>query len=62
MAKQMLSHVHVGITNFARAFAFYAALMEELGLVLRFEDPTKEWAGWIGAGAERPLFLIGRSP
>ena len=56
----MLSHVHVGVTDFARAFAFYAALMEELGLVLRFQDPAKAWAGWIGTGAERPLFLIGR--
>ena len=56
----MLSHVHVGITDLTRAFAFYAPLMEELGLVLRFKDAARGWAGWMGTGAERPLFLIGR--
>jgi hypothetical protein len=32
----MLSHVDIGITDFARAFAFYPAVMDELGLMLKF--------------------------
>lgn len=56
----MLSHVHVGIADLPRAFAFYAAIMEELGYVLRFHEPENGWAGWQQAGVPRPLFLIGR--
>jgi catechol 2,3-dioxygenase-like lactoylglutathione lyase family enzyme len=55
----MLSHVHIGVTDFARAFAFYQGLMDELGFVLRFSEPEKPWAGWMRPGADRPLFLIG---
>jgi catechol 2,3-dioxygenase-like lactoylglutathione lyase family enzyme len=55
----MISHVHVGVTDFARAFAFYAGVMDELGCVLRFSEPEKPWAGWMRPGADRPLFLIG---
>ncbi len=55
----MLSHVHVGIGDFDRAFAFYAPLLAELGRILRFCDPEKRWAGWQAAGSVRPLFLIG---
>ncbi len=56
----MLSHVHVGVADFDRAFPFYAALMEELGLCLKFRDDAKPWAGWVAADAPRPLFLIGK--
>ena len=56
----MLSHVHVGISDLPHAFALYAAMMEELGLVLRFHEPDQGWAGWMQDGAEQPLFLIGR--
>lgn len=58
----MLSHVHIGISDFPRAFAFYAPLMDALGLVLKFQEPThaKPWAGWRHPDAARPLFLIGR--
>lgn len=56
----MLSHVHLGITDFERAFAFYSPLMEVLGLALRFRQPDKPWAGWQQPGVTRPLFLIGR--
>ena len=35
----MLSHVHVGITDFQRAFAFYKRLMDELGFTLKFSEP-----------------------
>lgn len=56
----MLSHVHVGIGDFERAFAFYSAVMEELGNELRFREPAQSWAGWRPPAAARPLFLIGR--
>ena len=56
----MLSHVHLGVTDFQRAFAFYESLMGQLGFVLRFCEPDKPWAGWMKPGAEQPLLLIGR--
>ena len=56
----MLSHVHVGITDFPRAFSFYAALMDALGLPLKFTEPENHWAAWKPADADRPLFIIGR--
>lgn len=56
----MLSHVHIGVSDFDRAFAFYAAVMAELGYPLKFIEPEKPWAGWKPMNAERPLFLIGR--
>jgi catechol 2,3-dioxygenase-like lactoylglutathione lyase family enzyme len=56
----MLSHVHVGITDFERSFAFYKGLMHELGFSLKFSEPEHLWAGWASPGADRPLFLIGR--
>jgi catechol 2,3-dioxygenase-like lactoylglutathione lyase family enzyme len=56
----MLSHVHIGISDFPRAFAFYSAVMEPLGFPLRFHEPDRAWAGWMPQDAPRPLFLIGR--
>jgi len=56
----MLSHVHIGTNDFPRAFAFYSDVMKELGLVLKFSEPDKPWAGWMQAGVARSLFLIGR--
>ncbi|MGJ7564672.1 VOC family protein [Variovorax sp. GB1R11] len=55
----MLSHVYLGVNDFERAFAFYSPLMAVLGLTLRFRDDTRPWAGWQGADAPRPLFLVG---
>lgn len=55
----MLSHVFVGVTNFPRAFAFYEAVLADLGLVLKFRDDTRPWAGWIRAEQPRPIFLVG---
>jgi catechol 2,3-dioxygenase-like lactoylglutathione lyase family enzyme len=55
----LLSHVHIGVTDFARAFAFYARVMEALGFPLKFAEPENAWAGWKPPDAERPLFLIG---
>lgn len=54
----MISHVNIGITAFAPAFAFYSAVLGELGLVLKFSEPDKPWAGWVSPDAPRPLFLI----
>ena len=56
----MLSHVHIGTTDFERALAFYASVMAELGFTLKFCEPDKPWAGWMKPGVDRPLFLIGR--
>jgi len=55
----LLSHVHIGVTDFERAFAFYSRLMDVLGLPLKFFEPDVPWAGWKPSDAERPLFLIG---
>ena len=57
----MLSHVHIGVTDFQRAFSFYSAVMNALGLPLRFAEPEKSWAGWKPPDAARPLFLIGHA-
>ncbi len=56
----MLSHVHIGVKDFDRAFAFYAGLMRELGYPLRFCEPERPWAGWMPPDKDRPLLLIGR--
>ena len=50
----MLSHVFLGITDFARAFDFYAPLMASLGLPLKFSDSGKPWAGWVAPASPRP--------
>ena len=55
----MLSHVFLGTTDFDRAFGFYSALMNDLGLKLRFREDSRPWAGWQTPGVPRPLFLIG---
>lgn len=55
----MISHVYVGITDFARSLAFYSEIMAGLGYVRRFSEPEKSWAGWASPAAPRPLFLIG---
>jgi catechol 2,3-dioxygenase-like lactoylglutathione lyase family enzyme len=54
----MISHVFVGITDFDRAFRFYSAVMEELGLKLKFSEPQQSWAAWV-SDQPRPLFIIG---
>jgi catechol 2,3-dioxygenase-like lactoylglutathione lyase family enzyme len=55
----MISHVHVGITDFDRALAFYSGVMGELGFPLKFTEPAKPWAAWTPAAGGRPLFIIG---
>ena len=56
----MISHVHVGVDDFERALAFYDAVLPTLGLVRRFSDPGRGWAGWQLPDVARPLFLVGR--
>jgi catechol 2,3-dioxygenase-like lactoylglutathione lyase family enzyme len=56
----MISYVHLGVADLGLSFAFYAPLMAELGLPLRFHDTEKGWAGWASPSGGRPLLLIGR--
>ena len=56
----MLSHVFIGVNDFERAFAFYSAVLAELGLVLKFREDDRPWAGWMKPGVARPLFLVGK--
>ncbi|OYO29899.1 VOC family protein [Janthinobacterium sp. PC23-8] len=55
----MLSHLCLGTNDFSRAYDFYAALLGELGLVQKFHDPAKPWAGWMTPDVPRPLFVLG---
>ena len=55
----MISHVHVGVDDFERAFAFYSVVLPVLGLELKFKEPENGWAGWMTPGVARPLFLVG---
>ena len=54
----MISHVCIGINNFERAQAFYAAALAPLGHVLKFSEPEKSWSAWKPKDADRPLFII----
>lgn len=56
----MFSHIHLGVSDFDRALAFYRQLMPVLGIRERFCEPERPWAGWQSAPGPRPLFLIGR--
>ena len=56
----MFSHIHLGTAHFEQAFGFYEAIADELGLVLRFKEPDRPWAGWQQPGHDRPLLIIGR--
>ena len=56
----MLSHVFIGVNDFERAFAFYSAVLADLGLVLKFREDDRPWAGWMKPGVARPLFLVGK--
>lgn len=54
----MFSHIFTSVSDFERAFAFYAAVLGEIGLELRFREPAKPWAGWHSPGGTRPFFVI----
>jgi catechol 2,3-dioxygenase-like lactoylglutathione lyase family enzyme len=55
----MLSHVHVGIADFAPSFGFYSAVLGALDLEVKAYRPEQSWAAWGAPGTERPLFFIG---
>ena len=55
----MLSHVHVGISDFTRSYGFYRAVLGELELELKNHRPEQSWASWAAPGTDRPLFFIG---
>ena len=54
----MLSHTHVGVTDFDRAF--YSKIMDALGCPLKFLEPERPWAGWKPPDADRPLLVMGK--
>ena len=56
----MISHVFVGVNDFPAALVFYSAVTRELGLILKFSEPDKSWAGWVAPDAPRPIFVIGK--
>lgn len=56
----MFSHIFIGVSDFERALAFYAPLMDALGIQLRFCQPDQPWAGWQSSPEPRPLLLIGQ--
>jgi lactoylglutathione lyase len=56
----MFSHIFIGVSDFRRAHAFYAPLMEVLKLRQRFFEPERSWAAWQQPTGGRPLFIIGR--
>jgi catechol 2,3-dioxygenase-like lactoylglutathione lyase family enzyme len=55
----MLSHVHVGVTDFTRSYGFYRAVLGELKLEVKVYRPEQSWAAWAASGTDRPLFFIG---
>lgn len=54
----MFSHLFISVTDFERALHFHRAVMDALGLELRFCDPARPWAGWHSPGGSRPYFVI----
>jgi catechol 2,3-dioxygenase-like lactoylglutathione lyase family enzyme len=56
----MLSHVSIGVSDLDRALGFYTAVLDTLGLTLKFAEPEEGWAGWKHPAADRPLFVVGR--
>lgn len=54
----MYSHVFVSVTDFETALRFYGAVMDGLGLEMRFCERDKPWAGWHSDHKARPLFVI----
>lgn len=54
----MFSHISVGVSDFARAFAFYDPILSALGQTLRFKENNVPWAAWNAPDGTRPLFII----
>ena len=58
--RPVISHVFIGVNNFANAFGFYSVVLAELDLQLKFCDTTRPWAAWSAPSAPRPLFIVGK--
>ncbi|HVK98609.1 MAG TPA: VOC family protein [Dongiaceae bacterium] len=56
----MFSHIFIGVNDFDRAYRFYSALTQHMGIELRFCESDNAWAGWHSAGGARPLLVIGK--
>ncbi|MGN8342458.1 VOC family protein [Pseudomonas sp. SMV71] len=56
----MISHVLIGVNDFDRSLAFYQALMQLLGLEMKFKDLERPWVGWKHPELARPLFVVGK--
>lgn len=54
----MISHVTVGVTDLARAMAFYDAIFAPLGILRFGTDIAGGWVGWQGKGERFPTFWI----
>jgi catechol 2,3-dioxygenase-like lactoylglutathione lyase family enzyme len=54
----VFSHIFISVTEFERALNFYSAVMDSLGVELRFCERERPWAGWNSQGGARPLFVI----
>jgi hypothetical protein len=52
----------VGVTEFGRAHAFYAAPMAELGLVQKFRDDSRPWAGWMATNCASAAIARNEDP
>ena len=55
----MFSHVFLAASDFKRAYAYYAPLMQALDIKQRFYVPENAWAGWQPQEGGRPLFIVG---
>ncbi|PEQ10689.1 glyoxalase [Novosphingobium sp. PC22D] len=59
----MISHVFLPAADFARAHAFWSAILPGLGWKIRFCQPEKPWAAWQPAHLDgptgRPLLVYG---
>ena len=61
----MIDHITIGVTDFARATAFYNQVLAPLGVKRVFDVPTEETRGVqvTGYGEDRPWFwLAGERP
>lgn len=54
----MFSHIFTSVADFERAYEFYEAILNELGIEQRALDPAKPWAIWHSANGTRPYFVI----
>lgn len=58
----MLDHIGLPVADYERSKAFYAAILEPLGIKLLMEKDLSDYdgpAGYGGFGVERPQFWIG---